>query len=284
MVNQKTLTNWILDNRAALDIHVKECLWIRTVFPGWYDLDVTLSVSDQKFSGRGSDRNADIALAKAFCEAVERSVCFSHGISSLGVAGHFLADQAMANARLEYVERKTIFEHVSHKLSLNSLSVNSHILNKYAQHGVRVELFKLFSLGTNVILCVANGLECTTTFGGILGLGASLEVEAAKQKALLECLRNVEAFLLAPSKSLSYEEFRSIPTPNGFDRQALFKDKKYFTDLMDSLTHAEQAPGLSCIGGFEQLNIRDDILSTCPLQFFRFIPSDPENIQLDFVG
>src|SRR5665213_2139762 len=108
MANQETLTKWLLSHQHELDLRVSDCSWIRNVFPGWHDLDVSVTIAGKRFNGRGSSHDGDTALCKAFCESVERFVCSSYGISSHGVAGHVLAEEAKANARLEYIERRSL--------------------------------------------------------------------------------------------------------------------------------------------------------------------------------
>lgn len=273
-----------MTNRTELDVRVKNCTWIRQVFPDWYDLDVSIKVAGKVFFGRGSDRNADTALSKAFCEAVERSVCHTHGISSLGVAGHITANDAKKNAKLEYIERRAIFHHFSKGLRPEEIPVNFEIQNRYREHGINLNLFRLESKEAAVIFCIANGLECPTPFGGILGLGADMDNESAAKKTIIECLRNLEAFIAAPSKSMSYENFKAIPRPDGRERQALLQDRDYFRTLMNSLNLDNRTSDQPVVGKYQSLEILEPNLSSCPLHFFRFAPIDGQPIQLDFVG
>ncbi len=283
MARQEKLTTWILKNDERLDLRVQELSWITNIFPGWHDLQVSISVSGEKFVGRGSDRNSNVALGKAVCEAVERSVCFHHGISSLGVAGHLNAELAGENARLEWIERTSFSYQIENKIHLEPLAhAESDIFKHYNARGVSIGFFRIVSPENHfVVLCLAQGGRAHPIFGGILGLGASLNINTAKQKALLECLRSLEFFLHTKPTSLSEEEFRKIEKPKAQDRQALFRDPVYFRRLVTSLSQPQRVVDLP-EGKFHSLAL-DRTLEDCPLVFMRY-SSETENHQPEFLA
>lgn len=284
MADQKTLTNWILANQAELDLRVKECVWIREVFPGWNDLEVAISIEGERFHGRGCDENADVALSKAFCEAVERSLCHTSGISSLGVAGHTNPQVAKENSRLEYIERRALFEHFTKGWKLPGLILDPKVRNRYDSRRIKIGLYNLNTDPVNVALVIASGLESSTPFGGILGLGAHQDGAVAARKAVLECLQGVEAFLNHPSPSLSHEEFLALESPTALDRQSLFRDRTYFMHTMATLSGEPSAVDWNTEGAFEALKAEAPVQLSCPLKFFRFVPVDKTDIALEFVG
>lgn len=283
MAYQTALTDWILRNDERFDLRVQELTWIRNVFPGWYDLQVSISVFGEKFLGRGSDKNSNVALGKAFCEAVERSVCFRHGISSLGVAGHWKGELAGENARLEWIERASFAHQIENRLALEPIAhTEPEVLDRYRAIGIAIDFFRIVSpVNTPVVLCLADGAQATPTFGGIMGLGASADLEAAKRKALFECLRSLEFFLHTKSASLGEEEFRRIEKPTAQDRQALIRDLDYFRLLRASLSHPPQAVRLP--EGKLQLLALDPAFKGCPLIFMRYAAAS-EILQPEFLA
>jgi ribosomal protein S12 methylthiotransferase accessory factor YcaO len=284
MVNQKTLTDWILSNREKLDVRIKDCSWIRKNFPDWYDLDITISVLGVSLTGRGSDQSADTALSKAFCEAVERFVCHSYGIHSTGVAGHFDSELAKKNAYLEYCERLAVSEMVSRHVRPQSMPIDSKIWSHYKENGVSLMSYKMEVAELPVILCMASGAECLTPFGGILGLGAHSQVETAQRKALIECLRSVEAYLGEPAQALGLDEFKKVEVPSSHDRQALLRNQDYFEGFMESLTDEKPLVLSAPTGEFQKLEIKEETLSSCPLEFYRFASSSDKIKRMDFLG
>ena len=253
------------------------------MFPSWHDLQVSISSFGKRFVGRGSDPDANTALGKAVCEAVERATCFRHGISSLGVAGHLSMELAKANARLEYVERFCFGRQISDGFKPEDLPPPDRIRERYEQRGIALALRRLVSpKETPVVLCLASGERATPSFGGILGLGAASSIEAASQKALMECLRSLEFYLHATPASLSYEKFRMIESPQAQDRQALLRDCVYFQTLMACLNR--KAPGTLKVmeGKFESLSV-DSVFAGCPLTFVRYSTPTPL-IQPEFLA
>lgn len=285
MANQETLTNWLLAHQDQLDLRVKNCTWIGSVFPGWHDLDVSITIAGQRFNGRGSSSDGDIALCKGFCEAVERFVCSSYEIRSHGVAGHYSPDQAKENARLEYVERRSMAHQVEIRAELPPIPMPEIVQNRYRELGIKVDLFAVNTTpGASVAFCVASGLESEKKFGGILGLGAHTDSKYAAEKAIIECLRNLEAYIQDPMPPLSITEFKKIERPTGLQKQALLRDALYFKNLMASFNqNLRRAPDIAA-GAFEELEIRDPVMKSCPLRFFRFTDGVNHSLELDFVG
>lgn len=269
MARQEKLTAWILQNATRFDLRVQELSWIKAVFPGWNDLQVSISVFGEKFVGRGSHPDANTALGKAVCEAVERATCFRHGISSLGVAGHITEELAQENARLEYVERFCFANQISHGIALDPLLINPVIGMRYARLGVELVPYRLFSPpGVSVVLCIAIGKNAESVFGGILGLGAATSLETAQEKALLECLRSLEFYLHTKSPAIRHEDFLKIEHPTSQDRQALLRDTAYFENLMASLKRTGSEISVPS-GTFHQLRL-DHAFGDCPLVFVRY--------------
>lgn len=248
---------------------MQELSWIKSAFPGWHDLQVSISAFGERFTGRGSAPDGNTALGKAVCEAVERATCFSHGISSLGVAGHFDPKAAEENARLEYIERFCFSRQIEGGFALAPLPPPAAIRERYAQHGVELAFHRLASPeDTPVVLCLANGEKAAPSFGGILGLGAASNAGGASQKALIECLRSLEFYLHTKPASLSHADFKKLEDPQAQDRQALLRDGEYFRKLMACLT---QSPSDFKIpeGRFDQLAV-DSVFLGCPLVFARY--------------
>jgi hypothetical protein len=283
MANQKTVTNWLVANRKKMDLRVKDCSWIRAHFPGWSDLEVSISVGGRPFVGRGSDPDADTALSKAFCEAVERYVCSANGISSLGVAGHFDAEAAKRNARLEFIERAAIADHHLSGLRLSETAVPGHIERHFSAHGVSLKAYVLVAGELPTVLCLANGLQASWRFGGILGLGTDPDQRQALSKALIECLRNLEAFIAEPKESLTCLEFDELSEPSAFDRQALLRNPEYFELFLKKFGEGE-ATRRTIAGSWERLENPAAALLNCPLEFYRFRAVDEKRLDLEFVG
>lgn len=275
MARQEEVTAWILRSDERLDLRVQELSWIKSVFPGWQDLQVSISAFGEHFVGRGSDREVNTALGKAVCEAVERATCYSYGILSLGVAGHVSLELAQKNARLEYVERFCFSRQIAERISLEPISQDAAVTKRYESLGIEIGFFLLASpTETPVVLCLASGENADPAFGGILGLGAATNLKVARQKALMETLRSLEFHLLTKRQSLSREDFQRIEHPQAQERQALLRDRHYFTQLMASLNQPRPIDLKMPEGRFEALAL-DNFFKDCPLVFTRYSTSLP---------
>lgn len=274
MARQEEVTAWILRNDERFDLRVQELSWIKPIFPGWYDIQVSISIFGERFFGRGSDQDVNTALGKAVCEAVERATCFKHGISSVGVAGHVDLDLAKENARLEYIERFCFSRQIEKGFALEPFSAGENMSQRYASLGIEVGFFLLASpVETAVVLCLANGKRAVPSFGGVLGLGAAVDLHAARQKALMEALRSLEFYLHTKPPALSREAFQKIERPSSLDRQALLRDRDYFSGLLASLQ--EPTTNLHIPEGqFEELKL-DKAFGDCPLVFARYFTPTP---------
>lgn len=293
MANQRKLTDWILKNQDELDLQVTELTWIKDFYPGWCDLEVTLSINDIRVTGRGADLNDEIALGKATCEAIERYVCQSYGISSAGVAGHFDKAIAAQNAEQEFVERALLSFHISSGIPLKTVSSDEIIICD--ENGAKTKAtFNLFQMtpyrDLTAFLCLVEGVSTGAGFGGILGLGCNRHPGKAEQKARLECLRNVTAQQDQRFKPLSRNEFRQIQSPTPEDRQRLLFDSSYCTQLLSDLKNGRRSQ-INKIENpifqwsLQPLSVTVDGLRECPLFFFRCKNAlESSMAPLEFVG
>lgn len=287
MANQQKLTDWILTNRKALDLRATKLTWIENHFPGFTDIGVTVSLNGVTYSGRGSSRDEDAALGKAVCEAIERFVCDSNGISSTGVAGHFEEALAKENASIEYLERFALYCHAKgspiKKLDQKDISVSL----GSGESPARLHHFQMISTaGYFGVLSFVEGFSTSGKFGALLGMGYAKTKQAAKEKSSIELFRNVSALSVEPISPLSLEEFRHIKDPSSSDRRALLFNTEFAKELINGFDFALQ-PKVESLGSvemsFRKLPILNEYLDCCPLYFYQ-CRSERPSIDLEFVG
>lgn len=212
------ITNWTLKNSLFLNLKVKSVSGTSAWFKGVYDFQTTIIIGQKEFFGRGVDQKEERALAKAFSEALERHVATTHGYDSSGIAAHETQKLAERSAKLELYERDSFFCHyltgkpfvyVAENYDINGTSLFA-LKSRLFNLGIELNVGVLNSAG-NTFCCVAYafGLRMEKEFGVIVGLGASdVCLEAAIQKATMECMLNVLAVIHGPSKNvIELEEF-----------------------------------------------------------------------------
>lgn len=190
MVSQKSLTQWIYVNRYKLSFSAKEFDWARRSGVPLYDFEVRLIVDGHSGIGRGSDFDQNTAFSKGVAEAVERAVCASLNISTVGVAAHTVTHLARANARLEALERYAFDTHLESEKKFIPIQTEP---MKLLVPGMR-----FFRMGLpfpyHAVICFLS--DKTESF---LGLSCDVDPANARDKAALEVLRNYTAFQNDPA-------------------------------------------------------------------------------------
>lgn len=292
MADQRRLTNWILAHRDTLDLQVTELTWIKSYFPSWSDLEVTITVDGQNYSGRGADKSEDVALGKAACEAIERYLCSIHGISSIGVAGHIDDTRAMEGARLELTERSLLRFHFENEMSMLPVFLEEVGIDLGPNPvNARIHVFRSIAYrGLSVVMCLADGLTTGSEFGGILGLGCDVDPDRATVKARIECLRNLTAYAIEPIPSITEANFRDIKDPSSGDRRRLLLDQTYCSMLLTCISKPSAGTDAK-IDSFDiqpawrRLALESPQLKSAPLQFYQCYDTlRLETPHLEFVG
>lgn len=284
MVDHKRLIPWILANQDLLDLKVTYYEWITSAFSSMKDLGAKLKIDGVLYTGRGADRDEDTALSKAICEAVERFVCHTHHISSLGVAGHSEVKLATQNSQLEFIERYALWMQC-HGHSLFTLT-SSEVFS-FENKTAGIDIYEAQTEhGITIALAIANGLTQDKPFGIVLGLGTHLKPSEAKKKALIECYRNLSAFFDTKFHSLSEKSFQELQNPTSLDQIRLNLDTDYAQKILNKLNLASNAQTLKLPPIItSQLFYNSDLLNNCPLVFCRTtLKENSSDFSLEFLA
>ena len=284
MVDHKRLIPWILANQDFLDLRVTDYDWITSAFSSMKDLGAKLKIEGTLYTGRGADMDEDTALSKAVCEAVERFVCQTHHISSLGVAGHSEVKLAAQNSQLEFVERYALWMQC-HGYSLFELT-GCEVFN-FENKNTPIDIYEAQTEhGITIALAIANGLTQDKSFGIVLGLGTNLKPSEAKKKALIECYRNLSAFLDEKFDSLSEKSFQELQTPSSLDQIKLNLDPYYAKKILNQLNLTSNIQTLKLPPLItSEIFYNSDLLNNCPLVFCRTtLKENPSDFSLEFLA
>ena len=204
------LTEWLLENSAALNLKADKYTWVNEWLPGYFDYGVIISVSGKKYSGRGIDANEKIAFEKASAEALERAAL---GLSRLSMpwatAAYPIFEGACARAYYELLGIDRVFCHhfcrkrikpVSLQETIGSLS-GKILENVLARNKIKLNLYELRpSSDAKVVCAIAYGTENRKLDGFITGFGADESIEIAKLHAIVECARTAVVCLCTDYK------------------------------------------------------------------------------------
>lgn len=295
MASHEELSRWVLKNAEALNLQALKLDWIYNYFKETTDISVKIEVESNIYSGRGSDRNPDLALMKGVTEAIERFVCAKNMISSVGVAGHYCLDHAKENSFLEFIERFAIWFHFNQEVGMNPIDPGQEtkdIFINTKDHGaisLKVHHFQMdVPEGFFGVFTLAEGTDAFN-IGGIMGAAVARSLEEAHKKSSIECFRNVAALATHTQESITIKEFRKILNPSSHDSQKLLFNKSYCKDLLKILFNKRSEKKIFVLSLekliFTELGYATSVLRDCPLKFTRCLDQD-ENPAPDteFVG
>ena len=242
MASSGKLATWLADNANALNLQVIEFDWVRSwELNGFHDIQISIELAGKKFVGRGTALGSELAFIKAGAEVIERAYCAGHGVHSTGVAAHNSAIEAKTNAENEIIERDAFFRHFYSKRGFYHLGkvdcaeldqVFSRAIDRARLRGVDVSLYQAFAHGRTVYVAVANGLQASPRWGGIVGLASRSQSSEAIRAAFLECIRNVAAVLDGGVPAiLTQAEFEQLNEPKSSDRQRLALNPEYWMKM-----------------------------------------------------
>jgi|GEM_PF-3486584 len=247
----RRVIDWALSSANQLQLQVTRYIWPDLVGASLTDCWVEFTQEGQKFGGRGSDPDPQIAFLKGLHEALDRLLFVKLRVQDTnGCAVHLTPHQAAQAARLELVERDRFFGHFltgrqfSSSLmdaDLESAEGFGSLLGELRARGVEVQFADMIS-HPEASFAFAICRSRLRSFGDRfekgyvhIGLGAAPGNSAlqARRNALTEVLRGAAAQLFrsesegAGLEPLSVEEFTSLKNQGVQEHLRLCRDPVY---------------------------------------------------------
>lgn len=184
MANQTVATRWLLSMRDRIKVSFVEHKWAGPYFT---DIEIKIHIGGMEFSGRGTDKNGDLALEKASAEAIERWCCQELKLSTVGCAIHSVELLAEKNSKYEFIER----------FIFNKFIENGNLANEFFP-AIPMRYpwgtFRFWNLGDTYAGSVAISISFDNQIPISIGIALSESEEPAAAKAFIEALRNFEAY------------------------------------------------------------------------------------------
>ena len=224
------LLAWMKNHAKTMNIKVREYTWIKEWLPDFADISVNLTPGMLAFSGRGTDRDPEVSIAKATVEAMERAICHWNGIHTNGVAADVDPYRAMNSAQLELFERDRFFCHYLTKVPFRfcereTAQLHEKIRCKDKLSKVDIKIYEMRPThNAKFALCVGKPAENSGwEMGGVIGLGASANFKDACEKAAIETLRNISYYFENGSlyDRISIDDFKQLKTYQPMDHRNL---------------------------------------------------------------
>ena len=294
MENKKILNlfnSWFLGHHKELGLQVFQVTWVKDWLPGFYDFEIFIRIRNKTYIGRGIDSDEDLAFAKSGAEAIERSICDEHRISSCGVAVHTDRLLAQLNAKNELIEKDQFFCHYLVRKPFKIIESESDIPNidfhriqhKLKKHGIEIQIFEMLTVNnTRSIICLSKGKK----IGLILGLGTSEDLREAKQKAISECLINTVATLRGKVQPISLDDFMRLASPPTVYHRRVHLKNKALIQNHDWMWKGDNSPTKNetfNVDRFQYIEMRskDILLKNVPLIAIQCVNPD---LQRSFYG
>ncbi len=268
MASQEELIQWAMDHADTLDLKVCHYNWTATCLPSFTDISVAITLRENKFTGRATTQSEDLSFAKAFAEAIERSVAIGNHLNTTNaVAAHLDNSTCQENACNELIERDWFLAHflTQSPFSISNLKILlpreiQKTIERLEKEGIH---FTFATSGTNTspctfpVACFAFGENFERPFGCFLGLGCSTDHTKAAETATLECFRDLFAFLhRSLHEPINLKEFLQINSYSPDDHRRLGMNLDYAQNLRKLLFQGTQTnPNLAQTHLSESLSI-----------------------------
>ena len=194
------LLAWALERRDQLSFSVTEIRGLERF--GLFDYCAELTWLGHRCKGRGTDHQAELALAKAISESLEAAMIRHYGLAnSNGVAAHPELQEAKRLSCFELLERDLWLCHYLTKAPFYKLGFENPLHNDCAKNGVVLGLYASRSNERGrAFMALARGDRAAQPFGVIVGLGFAKPTEElfAAEKAWAECARSLLHVLGSP--------------------------------------------------------------------------------------
>jgi hypothetical protein len=193
MANQETVIGLLFSVKESIKLDITEYEWPKDYKLNYFDFAVSFEHEGHKLIGRGVDKTESLAIEKAASEAIERLICYTNNINSVGLSVGIGYD-CDEHSKFEALERYYLNEHVSKKIKLSKHNISaSDLINDFVKKNnqVKINFFKMLTpKDTFGIICILYQGENRS-----IGFSYSNDERTAFEKSFIESLPNLAEIL-----------------------------------------------------------------------------------------
>lgn len=264
--------DWILKNKKGLKLQVIHLTGLSEILVGFFDYAIEIFIEGKKYTGRGTDRNEEIAFLKAFSEAFERYFVEDLKLENTsGLSVHSDQFECVNNAKLELIERDVFLCHFLLNGKLNELisdetrKIQSDLIRKK----IEIKFYSLLSeQSLHCVVAFVGDLKSKLSDKLIFGVGCKRLQTEAVEHAAVESIRDYIDYHEDP-KSISLSSFENLKEWSFVDHKNLGRNKVYSEEYFASRIH-ELKIKIDYINDIKTNEIKcDKIFDDFPLCAFR---------------
>ena len=295
MAIEKELVKYITNHFKSFDLKINNLQWPKKYGINFYDIVLKFIIDKETYTGRGSSSSGNLAIIKAFSEAVERYSCVFYNLPSTnGLAIHTSKEKSIINSINELKERDLFLCHylTSTKMNpakLDSLSpLSNDLINLIETNRSKVIFLQMrpssdYENGICVIIDGRNDEKCL--FGAIVGTCYGENYIDTLENALIECARDYISIIENGLQSLTLDQFVRKDSYTPQDHLMVARNYDYAESFIQNIVNTEQSSFNVAKKDYSHINTEElqlpKIFSSLPLFLHR---STSENMQDLFFG
>ncbi len=206
MAHKTSLATWLYLNRSVLVPTFTEFKGTGELVPGLFDFSTKITWQGIEIEGRGVDDNREIAFEKSVAECIERIICVSKSIDSIGLAVSGGSHCPESHAKFEALERFYLNEHLENKIPLHEVKSEILLPNGFLGKNKDCEV-RFFRMATPNNLF---GLVCQISDAERISFGFAMSesMETSQRRSFLE---SIPSFCWLKNKNGPNESVSSVP-------------------------------------------------------------------------
>lgn len=206
MAHKTPLATWLYLNRTVLAPTFTEFKGTGELVPGLFDFSTKIMWQGTEIEGRGVDNNREIAFEKSVAECIERIICATKNIDSIGLAVSGGGHCPQSHAQFEALERYYLDEHLQKKIPLIEVKSDTILANTFLAMNPECEV-RFFQMATPTSLY---GLVCqiSDTERKSFGFAMSDSMENSQRRSFLE---SIPSFCWLKNKNELNQSDSSVP-------------------------------------------------------------------------
>ena len=269
----ETITNFAIEEL----IKITKNTWTESVDSNLHDYSINLTFDGISTEGRGTSHISNIALYKAFSEAVERYIFNKYELKSTnGCAVHFEIEMAKNNSKIELIERDLFGLFFNYEINLNNASKIPQLSKIYKY--IESECYEIYhhSIKNNELFFIITFIRNKDIF--FSGTSAGYQNDQAIIHSTYEALRHFSHYIHSNYKPKNFdkrENFDKIIFDDYTDHGDLSLNSAYAKKIFNLINLAGHEININIPNSFEYSSIEDKLLTKASLFF-----SKCENRQL----